>query len=261
MALSGKCKGLVIKDLYLRRKSLILGGCVFLLVFILAASFCLSFRYGNLSRLDKYAADFDKGRVVKIFSYVLSAVALVSFVNNGYAPEDFKCKWRLLEMTFPLSPKAAALTRMGLILVFNLASYLVGILSACIIGALGQSGFARDTWENITFLALVFFMGVTVMSLLTLKYSDPQTALNSFAAVVLVIFVIAAGAFLFNIYRKGLLAELFSDSQQDRIIEEYILTPLGNIRSKLFPFVIPIYAVTAAGGYYLFLKLFSRRDG
>ena len=95
-----KLKGLVLKDLYLRRKNLILGSILFLTVFILAASVCLSCYYGNLARVENY----DRGNLTMIV-YTVTTFAIMCFVSNGSSTGDNKCAGSFSSTLFPCLPK------------------------------------------------------------------------------------------------------------------------------------------------------------
>ncbi|MDE6709718.1 MAG: hypothetical protein K2J76_04435, partial [Oscillospiraceae bacterium] len=66
------------------------------------------------------------------------------------------------------------------------------------------------------------------------------------------------------VYRK--FAELqmeFSDltkEEFDNILFDEYLTPLAELRDKLFPFFIFIFAAITAVGYFLFLTQYKRRE-
>ncbi len=250
-----KLKGLVLKDLYLRRKNLILGGLLFLIVFILCSSVCLSCDYGNLARVENY----DRGNLTMMV-YTVTAFALMCFVSNGSSTGDNKCRWQLFEYTLPLSPEKIAALRMGLILSANIFSYILSLAASAIVCACGRLKFTRDMFENITLAALVMFIFTVILSALMIKYKDPQKASGHLMTVFVIIYIPIMAIVMNRVNEIGKSHPDLSDEQQEELMKEMFLDPLMNIRSALFPFTVLIYAAVIFGGYMLFAKLIKRRE-
>ena len=250
-----KLKGLILKDLYLRRKNLILGGLLFLIVFILSASVCLSCDYGNLARAENY----DRGNLT-VLVYTVTAFALICFVSSGGSTGDNKCRWQLFEYTLPLSPEKMAVLRMGLILSANIFSYILSLLASAIVCACGRLDFTRDMVENITFAALVVFIFTVILSACILKYKDPQKAMYRLMTVFIVIYIPVMAIVMNRVNEIGKAHPDLSDEQQEELMKEMFLHPLMNARSALFPFTVLIYAAVIICGYLLFARLIKRRE-
>ena len=54
-------------------------------------------------------------------------------------------------------------------------------------------------------------------------------------------------------------SELTEEELNNIIVDEY-LTPLAELRDRLFPFFIFIFAAIAVIGYFLFLTQYKRRE-
>ena len=94
-------KGLILKEIYLRRKTMLTGLSIFVLLFILAVSFCLSFDYGNMKNNENLTPDS-----TVILAYAMAGVGIMLFSQNGETfVKDRKCKWNVFEYTLPLSPQ------------------------------------------------------------------------------------------------------------------------------------------------------------
>lgn len=250
-----KLKGLILKDLYLRRKNLILGGLLFVMVFILSASVCLSCDYGNLARAENY----DRGNLT-VLVYSVTAFALMCFVSNGSSTGDNKCRWQLFEYTLPLSPEKIAALRVGLILSANIFSYLLALAASAIVCACGRFAFTRDMFENITAAALIMFIFTVILSALMIKYKDPQKAATQLMTVFIVIFIPVMAIVMDRVNETGKAYPDLSDEQQEELMKEMFLDPLISVRSALFPFTVLIYAAVIFGGYMLFARLIKRRE-
>ncbi|MDE6591562.1 MAG: hypothetical protein K2K57_00670 [Oscillospiraceae bacterium] len=250
-----KLKGLVLKDLYLRRKNLILGGLLFLMVFILCSSVCLSCDYGNLARAENY----DRGNLTMMV-YTVTTFALMCFVSNGSSTGDNKCRWQLFEYTLPLSPEKIAILRLGLILSANIFSYILSLTASAIVCACGRLDFTRDMFENITAAALCMFIFTVILSALMIKYKDPQKASAHLMTVFVIIYIPVMAIVMNRVNEIGKAHPDLFDEQQEELLKEMFLDPLMNVRSALFPFTVLIYAAVIVCGYLLFVKLIKRRE-
>lgn len=248
-------KGLILKDFYLRRKSLILGSILFLMAFILSVSVCLSCDYGNLARAENY----DRGNLTTLV-YAVTAFALMCFVSNGSSTGDNKCRWQLFEYTLPLSPEKIAALRMGLILSANIFSYILSLAASAIVCACGRMDFTRDMVENITLAALCMFIFTVFLSALMIKYKDPQKASAHLMTVFVIIYIPVMAIVMNRVNEIGKAYPDLSEQQEEELLKEMFLDPLMNVKSALFPFTVLIYAAVIFGGYLMFARLIKRRE-
>lgn len=250
-------KGLIIKEIYLRRKTMLTMLVTFTLFFILAASFCLSFDYGNMKNND----NIDRDSAVLVLSYSVGGMGILLFSQNAETiAKDKKCKWNIFERTLPLSAKKLAAVRTGLLTASNLIGLVLAVLLSWVMFTLAHLEFNTSVIANISVIAMVFFILMLFANFMNLKYSDPQKA-----AVHLMtwFFIIGVLASVF-VYRKFTELQVqfseLTEEELDKIIVDEYLTPLAELRDKLFPSFILIFAAIAVIGYFLFLTQYKRRE-
>lgn len=250
-------KGLIIKEIYLRRKSMLSGLAIFVLLFILAASFCLSFDYGNM----KNNEELNRDTITVILVYAVAFVGIMLFGQNAETIiKDKKCKWNIFEHTLPLSPQKLAAVRIGILLASSILGLVVSTLLSWVLFALSHKEFTLTVFANISLISMLVFALMTFANFMNLKYSDPQKAAVRSMAWLFAVYVLIA----VFVYKK--FAELqvefseLTEEEFDNILFDEYLTPLSEFRDRLFPFFIFIFAAIAVIGYFLFLKQYKRRE-
>ena len=248
-------KGLVLKEIYLRRKTFLYALSVFVLFYILAVSFCLSFDFGNL----KYRTDVSPDMVVPL-SYAVAAAGMIIFcLGSETTVKDARCGWDIFRRTLPVSPARLAAVRTGLAVCSWLAGFVISTLLTMVIFALAHRQFTRTEFANISLIALAVFAISMVLEIIMLRAGDPGKAAQIYAA--LFIFIIgAAGAFIS--LKLDELSSLFSgdpEAAESYFTENYI-APLTELRDRLFPLFPLIFAAMAAAAYFLILAQMKRRE-
>lgn len=246
-------KGFIIKELYLRRKSFLVGLAVYIMVFILAASFCLSCDYGNMKNNENVPPNASL-----YLAYVIAAAG-IAIVDGQYSEsidKDIKSKWNYFEYTLPLSPKRLAAIRIGILSGTHLLGTVVSTLLSLIVFALAHKSFNAETAANITAISLVILISIILGQFLILKFKDAQKATSWFFGTIFVI-VMAAGLYMAN---KILKLGLETEEELLQYLSEKYLTPLTAMRDKLFPFSPLIFAAVIVIGYFLYLSAIKRRE-
>ncbi|MDE6745313.1 MAG: ABC-2 transporter permease [Oscillospiraceae bacterium] len=253
-------KGLILKEIYLRRKTLLSGLSIFVLLFILAVSFCLSFDYGNMKNNEELNRDS-----TIILAYAMAGVGIMLFSQNGETfVKDRKCKWNIFEYTLPLSPQKLAAVKTGLLWGSNLLGTAVSTAFAAVIFAFAHHQFTLAAMANITVIALAAFAFMTFMDFLLLKFQDPQKAALVFSGVIIALYVL----FMVWVWQRQAELEAFMDSIEasdtseslDMAAIEELIAPALEWRDRLFPFSILFFAAVAVIGYFLFLTQYKRRE-
>ena len=250
-------KGLIMKELYLRRKTMLSGLSIFVLLFILTVSFCLSFDYGNMKNNENLTPDS-----TIILAYAVAGVGIMLFSQNGETfVKDRKCKWNVFEYTLPLSPQKLAAVKTCLLWGSNLLGTVVSTAMTAAIFAFAHHKFTLATMANITVIALAAFALMTLMDFLLLKFQDPQKAALAFFGVVIALYFL----FMAWVWQRRAELEAFMDTIEESdtldmlTIEEFI-APALEWRDRLFPFSILFFAAVAVIGYFLFLGQYKRRE-
>ncbi|MDE7288008.1 MAG: hypothetical protein K2N71_00700 [Oscillospiraceae bacterium] len=250
-------KGLILKEIYLRRKSMLAGLAILIPMFILAVSFCLSFDYGNM----KNNEELDRDTTAVILAYTVAGVGIILFGQNAETiVKDKKCKWNIFEHTLPMSAQKLAAVRIGLLLASSILGLVVSTLLSWVIFALSHKEFTLTVFANISVISMFVFALMTFANFMNLKYSDPQKAATRSMAWLFAVYILIA-VFVYRKFAELQLqfSELTEDELNELLFDEY-LTPLAEFRDKLFPFFIFIFAAIAVIGYFLFLTQYKRRE-
>ncbi len=250
-------KGLILKEIYLRKKSMLSGLAILIPMVILAVSFCLSFDYGNM----KNNEELDRDTVTLILAYAVAGVGILLFGQNAETIiKDKKCKWNIFEHTLPLSAQKLAAVRIGILLASSVFGLAVSTLFSWVLFTLSHHEFTITVFANISVISMFVFALMTFANFMNLKYSDPQKAAMRLMAWLLAVYVLIA----VFVYKK--FAELqvefseLTEEEFDSILFDEYLTPLAELRDRLFPFFIFIFAAITVIGYFLFLKQYKRRE-
>ena len=250
-------KGLILKEIYLRRKTLLSGLAIFVLMFILAASFCLSCDYGNM----KNNEDLNTDTATLILAYAVAGMGIVLFGQNAETIiKDNKCKWNVFEYTLPLSPQKLSVVRIGILLASTILGLVVSTLFSLVLFALSHHEFTLSVFANISVISLIIFIVMMFANFTNLKYGDPQKGALHLMGWLLAVYVLVA-VFVQRKFAELQVqfSELTEEELNDILFDEY-LTPLAEFRDRLFPFFIFIFAAIAVIGYFLFLTQYKRRE-
>lgn len=245
-------KGFIFKELYLRRKSFLSGAAIYIMLFILAASFCLSLDCGNMKNNGNVSPD-----TAVMLAYALAAAGIV-IVDGQYGEvigKDIKCKWNIFEYTLPLSVKKKAAIRAGILCGTHLLATAVSTLLSAIIFKMAHSDFTVQTAANITVFSIIFLIMIITGQFLVLKLKDPQKAVTWFMGIYLLICIPIVRFAVTEMQNSEMPEEEF-----EKFLTAKYLTPLTELRDGLFPFSPLIFAAIAVIGYFLFLDAFKRRE-
>lgn len=246
-------KGFIMKELYLRRKSFFVGLAIYIMVFILAASFCLSCDYGNM----KNNENIPQGAALYL-AYAIAGIG-IAVIDGQYGEsiaKDIKSKWNYFEYTLPLSPQRLAAIRIGILGGAHLLGTVVSTLLSLIIFALAHKSFNRETAANITAISLLILIIIVFGQFLVLKFKDAQKASSWLTGTLLVIGTAASLYTAKNLVEAG----FESDAEIFQYLSEKYFTPLSGLRDMLFPFSLLIFAAIVIIGYFLFLGALKRRE-
>lgn len=246
-------KGLVYKELRLKRKTVLMAMTTWLLFFILAVSVCLSLDFGNLAGNE----EFPKGSVL-VFPYALAAIAMLSLVNSGDTIySDAKCHWDRFEYTLPISAKKIAAVKILVLTASAVLSLCLSLLSSWVIFTLSHQAFDFAAFKNITSLTLLFMIIAVISTVLMFRYKDPQAVSTRLFGGLIVICIPAAG---WLVKKVTSLPDDISDVEFQEMIFDTFSGKFAEIRDMLFPFSALIFAAIILAGYFLFTKQLERRE-
>lgn len=248
-------KGLVLKEVCLRRKTFLSGITVFILLFILSVSFCLSLDYGNL----KDNKNIDPATAV-ILSYAVAGMGIMLFtIDNESVTRDVKCKWDIFELTLPLSAKKLAAVKVGLLLAENLLGTAICTALGAIIFVLAHQRLTFPFFANIAAIALLIFCIGIISRFVFLKFKNSQKAALVLAGVIFAAYTLLVGWVRQRVSDFEKVIDN-ADGMLEPITMEKFLAPAVEWRDRLFPFAPLIFAAITAIGYFMFLPLYKRRE-
>ncbi len=249
-------KGLLIKEFYLRRKTLLFASLTFLLFMILAISVCLSLDYGNLAGSESFTH-----KDVTILAYADAGIAmLVLSINGETIAKDAKCHWNIFEYTLPISPQKLAAVRIGLVSGASIAGLGVAALCSRIIYALAHQQYTLAVFKNISVIAIIIFIIMVTVNVLYLKYKNPQKAANRFIIGFFLLYGMVMGIAMMYVSKIGKQFSELSEEELNEVFKEKLLAPAAELRDALFPYMILIFAAVAAIGYFFFVRYIKRRE-
>ncbi len=123
-------KGLLYRELYLKKKSFLISGTSMIIFMIFEILISLSFEYGNLARVpetDKY----DIRLIIYFYGNVLNGLMLTATFasDHNVLPSDFQSKWQLYSYTLPITEKQYVGVKMGLQIAGGMISMILSMLS------------------------------------------------------------------------------------------------------------------------------------
>lgn len=249
-------KGLIYKELLLKRNTLFWALLIWLLLFILAVSFCLSMDFGNLTKNENLTAES-----MVIFSYLLAGIAMVSLISSDSAVYiDAKCHWNRFEYTLPVSAKKIAAVKIFLMGASALLALVISLFTSWVISTLSHTAPDFTVIKNITAIMLVCMLISVISTLLMFRYKNPQTVIAILFGFFTVVFALAA---VWYFRKMNLVRNQFVEMTGEELVNytfNIFADRCAKIRDMIFPFSALIFAAIIALGYILFTRQLERRE-
>lgn len=249
-------KGLVYKELLLKRKLLFWALLIWLLLFILAVSFCLSMDFGNLTKNENLTAES-----MVIFSYLLAAIAMISLISSDSSVYiDAKCHWNRFEYTLPVSAKKIGAVKICLMGASALFALVISLFTSWVISTLSHTALDITIIKNITAIMLICMLISVFSTLLMFRYKNPQTVIAILFGFFTLAFALTAVWFFQKI---NLVRNQFAEMSGEELVNytfHILADRYAEIRDLIFPFSVLIFAVIIVPGYFLFTRQLERRE-
>ena len=249
-------KGLVYKELLLKRKTLFWALLIWLLLFILTVSICLSMDFGNLTKNENLTAES-----MVIFSYLLAAIAMISLISSDSTVYiDAKCHWNRFEYTLPVSAKKIAAVKIFLMGASALLALVISLFTSWVISTLSHTALDFTVIKNITVIMLICMIISVFSTLLMFRYKNPQTVIAILFGFFTVIFAVIA---VWYFRKMNLAGNQFGEMSGEELMTHtfnIFADKYAEIRDMIFPFSALIFAVIIALGYILFTRQLERRE-
>ena len=176
--MSKRIKGLLYRQLYLSKKSMLLGAALTLIFTAFELLVMLSMKYGNLADMFDGADTEDIGKV--FYMLFLMFVSMTSFgttvSDHNVLSSDIKCKWTRFAYTLPVSEKETALAKV----IWMLAGYFAGLalcmINAALLGAVSGIPFQSDYIGMILYFGFFYSAGAGFSLSMNLFIANEQTA-------------------------------------------------------------------------------------
>lgn len=181
-------KGLIYRELYLARKTYMVGGIIVVLFVLLGVLIRLSLLYGNLAELEEDAFEFVDIASYYAFSYlpiVLLGIACSS--DGGIIISDYRSKWCLYSYTLPMKEQNHAMVKFVIKVGALLLMFLLGIGNLALFAGLSgrniESGSIQFLWIVIMLVGVIS----TVVVPMTIRYKSANAVIIRIAIALLLI--------------------------------------------------------------------------
>lgn len=185
-------KGLIYRELYLSRKTYIIGLLTFALFVFLGAMVRLSMLYGNLAVLCQDPNYYETLDLASFYGFgILAPVIIFTALcgDGGVILSDYKCHWCLFCYTLPISTQKQAFIKFFIKVAAILTAFLLSLLNMSILCGISGRTFSMDLFRLIVILMMLatIINSATTPLLLKMKSSN---------AVILVVIITIIAAFL-----------------------------------------------------------------
>lgn len=242
-------KGLIYRELYLCRKSVILSLLVYVVMLTMLSLVLISTYAGNL-------ADAGIGTEVMesvyptayLFASFAAAIGLM-YGHNDIIDKDYKSRWQLYSYTLPVSEKKIAASKFIVRGILMAAALVLAVLSELIMSAAAKQSVSTEHLKNIVLLVMAASLFVMEIPLVV-RY---RTSMKAGTVVVGVLAPVFAGA-VYGIYRfvhfcmkRG--EELYPELDSDKAVMKVVMPYLTKWRDAAM-YIIPALCVAVVVGCY-----------
>lgn len=208
-------KGLVYRELYLARKSILSVVGVFFVLMIMGLLIQMSFSYGNLAKLPADEIGDIRGSIYYLFIIVPCACL---FVPLGAITEvlmrDYASRWMPFQYSTPIKPEKYVFVKTAIATAILLCGFVLSSLGAVVVSA--SSGRAL-TYENFSFIPWIMALAAvmfTVITLLTARFRNIRIALIVFLIPFYFIFMFANLDFIDELVNMDTAEQMFEMAAQ-----------------------------------------------
>lgn len=246
-------KALIYKDLRLKRKYLFISLLIWFLFFILAVSYCLSKKFGNLANKE----DIPLNMIIITSSITLTLILMLSIpILSDAIYKDFKCGWNKFEYSTPISPQKAAAAKTVLLGILSLSVTFVSIFAAWIIYYAGDEKFTLSIVKNMVIIMFICIIFSILSSVFMFRYKDPQKVSERLLMVVILLMTVVG----IIIAPKIALLEDVGFIEFTQIISELFGKKYIAVRNIIFNTSPIIFIAILSLNYYLMQNTIKRRE-
>ncbi|MBR5684063.1 MAG: ABC-2 transporter permease [Ruminococcus sp.] len=248
-------KGLIYREFYLIRKTLILTLLVYFVFVAMMSLVCISTYAGNLRGV--------KGVIEAFYPQAYFYAACIALVGMGYGnndviQKDYQSRWQLYTYTLPVSDKKIIASKFIVRGILLLAGLVLAILAEVIIAAAAKMPVSTDHIKNILIIGALMTVGFSEIPLM-LRFKNQ----NKTAIIILLAFApILAAMFYFGWkFVKFCMAEatrLYGEATDETMAK--VFAPYFEKARNIGFIVAPFFVVGILALFYVWaLKEYRRR--
>lgn len=219
-------KGMIYRELYLARKTYLVGGIAVVLFVLLGVLIRLSLVYGNLAELEEDAFEFVDLASYYAFSYLPLVLLGITFSGDGgVIISDYRSKWSLYSYTLPLKEQAQAAVKFVIKVGFLLLNFLLGIANLALFAGLSGRSIEIGSIKNLFIVMMLAGVISAAVTPMTIRYKSAN-------AVVIRIVIAVILAWIGFVYWLKSQFEMILTQQKDLIIDDVLVDMVFEILIK-----------------------------
>lgn len=249
-------KGMIYRELYLARKTYIVGGIAVVLFVLLGVLIRLSLFYGNLAELEEEAFEFVDLVSYYAFSYLpLVLLGIACSGDGGVILSDYRSKWCLYSYTLPMKEQNQAMVKFVIKVGFLLLTFLLGIGNLALFA--GLSGRSIESGSMQLLLIVIMLVGVisAAVTPMTIRYKSANAVIIRIVIAVILVWIVLA--FRMTSIVASLTADnlISADAVVDMLFEKLI--GFRNVLAMLAPVLLLLALVL---GYLATVRQLKKRE-
>lgn len=183
-------KGMIYRELYLARKTYLVGGIAVALFILLGVLIRLSLIYGNLAGLEEDAFEFVDLASYYAFSYLPLVLLGITFSGDGgVAISDYRSRWCLYSYTLPMKEQNQAMVKFVIKVGLLLLTFLLGIGNLALFA--GLSGRSIESGSIQLLLIVMMLVGVisAAVTPMTIRYKSANAVIIRIVIAVIIVWM------------------------------------------------------------------------
>lgn len=246
-------KGMIYRELYLARKTYIVGGIAVVLFILLGVLIRLSLVYGNLAELEEDAFEFVDLASYYAFSYLpLVLLGIACSSDGGVILSDYRSKWCLYSYTLPMKEQNQAMVKFVIKVGFLLLTFLLGIGNLALFA--GLSGRSIESGSMQLLLIVMMLVGVisAAATPMTIRYKSANAVI---IRIVIVVIIVWSGLMFRMTLLVTELINLNSDDAVDLLFEKML--EFRDVLAMLAPILLLLALLL---GYLATVRQLKKRE-
>lgn len=251
-------KGMLYRELYLARKTYLVGGVSVILFVLLGVLIRLSLRYGNLADLEEEAFEFVDVASYYAFSYLpLVLLGITCASDGGVILSDYRSKWCLYSYTLPMKESAFATVKFVMKAGFLVLTFLLGMGNLALFAGLSGKAIEGGSIKILLIVLLVVSMISVAATPMTIRYKSANAVIIRIVIVVIIAFIGFMFWFKsrFAVIQAGNDGTLVADELADLVLEMVI-----KFRDVLSLYTPVLLLLTFVLGYLATVRQLKKRE-